>query len=372
MPPRELGGSTGAIGGADVAVVVGAGAETASGGNACAGDGGDAPAAALGATERSRIVTLLLLVDQIAELAAHLQEVRALGRLGRCDQIAVRAHMLGRLLSRLPRLVQPALRRGHVVLCPLQRVDREAIGAKGRVDVVTSQLEVGTIAADDLLDERHLATMQIRFDRTAGEMLPRGDEQRVCGLDPRLRGSDERVGVLHVEAGEAELAVGGGDPLRLRVDRRLEARRLGALVLDRHGPRRDREDDCDHEGDREDHGEPPVRPDACADSHEMGWCSTARPGACVSRGSAARPTTNLTSRVDPSKQPSDETSRWTEMSREGVDQTIRSFPPSIGTCAPVVFANVGEQRATIAAATSLLVISTPSRLFVRYSSTERP
>src|SRR5438067_1840759 len=114
MPPGELGGSTGAVGGADVAVVVGAGAETASGG--------------------------------------------------------------------------------------------------------------GAVTTDDLLDERHLAAVHVRVDRAAGETPPSGDEHRLCGFDPRLRGPHACVGVVDVVTGEAELPVGRGDPFGLRVDLRLEAR----------------------------------------------------------------------------------------------------------------------------------------------------
>jgi len=54
------------------------------------------------------------------------------------------------------------------------------------------------------------------------------------------------------------------------------------------------------------------------------------------------------------------------------DQTTRSFPPSTGTCAPVVLAKLLPAMVTTISATSTDVISAPSRLLVLYSSTDKP
>src|SRR5207244_9531751 len=50
------------------------------------------------------------------------------------------------------------------------------------------------------------------------------------------------------------------------------------------------------------------------------------------------------------------------------DQMTRSLPPSTGTWAPVVLANSGPHISAASSATSRLVTSTRSTLFLRYSS----
>lgn len=52
--------------------------------------------------------------------------------------------------------------------------------------------------------------------------------------------------------------------------------------------------------------------------------------------------------------------------------TTRSFPPSIGTCAPVVQANVSEHISATSRPTAALVISAPSRLRRLYASALNP
>jgi len=50
----------------------------------------------------------------------------------------------------------------------------------------------------------------------------------------------------------------------------------------------------------------------------------------------------------------------------------RSFPPSMGICAPVVAANAGPARVLISRAMSAERISRRSRFFFRYSGTVSP
>ena len=88
----------------------------------------------------------------------------------------------------------------------------------------------------------------------------------------------------------------------------------------------------------------------------------------VRRSQASMVTDRLVSRqsLRSAWQPSRVPRRWVRA------QMMRSLPPSIGTCAPVVFAKSGPAMAATSSATSLDLTSTLRRLLRLYSSTLIP